>query len=518
MPDTADAFPDISDKKIMVGFWHNQQTPSVGYQHGTSASIELSQIPAEYNVVTVAFMTGSGIPTFTPDNLSDEQFRQQVAIVNQQGRPVLISLGGADAHIELATGEAQKLADEIIRLVEVYGFDGLDINLADSVISAGANQSEIPAALKRVKATYPQFIISMSPPFPALRRGGGWEVLIDNLAGYYDFIAPQYYNHGDEGVSGDNDWYAQKDDSKKAEFLYTLTDALVQGTRGYIQIPADKFVIGLPSNADAAASGYVQNEADVRSAYQRLAAQGTPVRGLMSWSVNWDAGHRQSGNAYAHQFVERFSQLVSEELATEPDSEPPGQPGKPDIELAEGQAVLSWAAASDNLAVARYHIWRNGVEIAQSLLPEWTDTQLSAGNSYEYQIVAADKAGNLSPPGESSVITVENEMPEEDSEKPATPQGLVAADMAQERLTLSWQAASDNLAIKHYRVYRNGVLISESPTTHFTDSLPDAAAIYEYQVAAVDNADNVSDKSPPLTVNTGSDNAVPPSAAAVTLQ
>ncbi|MCU5772710.1 glycosyl hydrolase family 18 protein [Erwiniaceae bacterium BAC15a-03b] len=502
--DTADSFPDISNKKIMVGYWHNWASQSDGFQQGTAANIDLTEIPAEYNVITVAFMTGSGIPTFQPYNMSDAGFRQKVATLNGEGRPVLISLGGADAHIELAPDDGQKFASEIIHLADTYGFDGLDIHLAGSAIAAGANQTEIPAALKRVKAQYPKFIISLSPEFPDLRdKGGAWKKLIENLEGYYDFISPQFYNQNDDGVEGENGWYAQNDDSKKAEFLYTLTDSLVHGTHGYLSVPADKLVIGLPSNEDAAANGYVKNEADVRSAWERLAAQGTAVRGLMAWSVNWDAGYNKSGNAYGNAFIERFAQLINEDLPGAPDHEAPGQPAKPDLTVSEGRVMLSWLPASDNVGVSHYSIWRNGAEIAQSLLPEWIDTEVSAGNHYEYHIVVADKAGNLSMPGESSSILVEEEALAEGSEKPATPSELVASEVGSDRLTLSWHAAAtDNMAVKHFRIYRNGEFISEAAETRYTDSGLVAGSIYEYQVAAVGAAEMFSDKSQPLIVKT----------------
>jgi chitinase len=92
--------PDIRGKKIFMGFWHNWG-PSAGYQGGLTGEVQLEDIPVEYNVVAVAFMKGAGIPTFKPYNQTDVEFRRQVGVLNKQGRAVLISLGGADAHIEL---------------------------------------------------------------------------------------------------------------------------------------------------------------------------------------------------------------------------------------------------------------------------------------------------------------------------------------------------------------------------------------------------------------------------------
>ncbi|MFU7280652.1 MBL fold metallo-hydrolase [Pseudomonas aeruginosa] len=125
--DAAAAMPSIAGKKILMGFWHNWPAGAAdGYQQGSFANIALEDVPSEYNVVAVAFMKGRGIPTFQPYNLSDAEFRRQVGVLNAQGRAVLISLGGADAHIELHAGQEQALAAEIVRLVETYGFDHLD--------------------------------------------------------------------------------------------------------------------------------------------------------------------------------------------------------------------------------------------------------------------------------------------------------------------------------------------------------------------------------------------------------
>lgn len=150
--------PDLSNKQVLVGYWHSwKSTGNDGYKQGTSADIALKDVNSAYNVIPVAFMKGDGInriPTFKPTGLTDAQFRSQVAELNQQGRAVLLALGGADGHVQLQTGDEQAFANEIIRQVETYGFDGLDIDLEQTAITAGNNKTVIPAALKIVKDHY----------------------------------------------------------------------------------------------------------------------------------------------------------------------------------------------------------------------------------------------------------------------------------------------------------------------------------------------------------------------------
>lgn len=299
--DDASLMPDISNKKVLIGFWHNfpdDPYKDDGYKYGNPTNIDLIDVPPEYNVVTVAFMGGSGIPTFVPDRWTDAEFRRQIGVLNAQGRPVLLSLGGAEAHVELAAGQEEALAYEIIRLVETYGFDGLDIDLEQTAILAGDNITVIPAALKMVKDHYREegknFIITMAPEFPYLRTGASYEKYAQALDGYYDIISPQLYNQAGDGlwVEEINTWLTQNNDALKEEFLYYMADSFIHGTRGFIQAPADKLVLGIPTNVDAAGSGYVIDENAVLNALQRLEEEGNPIKGLMTWSINWDIGKK----------------------------------------------------------------------------------------------------------------------------------------------------------------------------------------------------------------------------------
>lgn len=346
---------------VVVGYWHSW-CDGAGYKGGIAPCIKLDQINPQYNVVNVSFMKVHGndsIPTFKLDpaiGLNESQFTAQIAELNKQGRAVLLALGGADAHIELRTGQEQAFADEIIRLVELYGFDGLDIDLEQTAITAANNQTVIPAALRLVKDHYrsqgKNFLITMAPEFPYLTQSGAYIPYIRNLEGYYDWINPQFYNQGGDGLYVDSiGWIAQNNDALKEEFIYYIANSLSNGTRGFYKIPHDKLVFGIPSSIDAAATGYVKDPQKLYNAFNRLKNEGQPLRGVMSWSINWDVGRNAAGQSYNSSFIKNYGPFIHGQVITPP----PVENGKPlfsgitDARIKQGATFdpLSGVTASD---------------------------------------------------------------------------------------------------------------------------------------------------------------------------
>lgn len=503
--DAADKMPDISNKQIAVGYYHNWvPEQGAGYRGGIPAATDLEKINSFYNVISVAFMKGDGIPTFEPYDISDTEFRKKVASLNEEGRAVLISLGGADSHIQLHNGQEQAFADEIIRLVERYGFDGLDIDLEQSAITAGDNQTVIPKALKIVRSHYAKqgkhFIISMAPEFPYLRTGGSYVPYLQALENEYDFIAPQLYNQAGDGLSIGHEWIAQNNDSRKYEFLYGMSQAFETGGSGYVRIPANRLALGIPANNDAAANGYVQDPSVVYQVFEQMEKEKTPLKGLMTWSVNWDEGKNSAGVSYNESFAKAYQGLFKEQV---PDNEKPSRPTNLRGTATTSSVTLSWTPSTDNVRVDHYNIYENNRLIGTSNTASYTHQGLRPDTTYSYTVEAVDPSGNRS--DRSAVYRIKTK---EGSQLPAPsiPADLVVRNVTQTTIQLSWRANDWQEEVSYYEIYRNNQRIATSETPSFVDTHLMAATTYTYQVRAV-NAAGISGLSQQVVATTKDDSS-----------
>ncbi|WP_438426342.1 M14 family zinc carboxypeptidase [Aquimarina macrocephali] len=104
--------------------------------------------------------------------------------------------------------------------------------------------------------------------------------------------------------------------------------------------------------------------------------------------------------------------------------------------------------------------------------------------------------------GEVEDYTVAIGGPSADTQDPSTPAGLTASNVAQTTLTLSWNAATDNVGVTGYDVYQGATnLGSVTATTRNITGLT-ANTAYQFTVKAKDAAGNQSVASSTLNITT----------------
>jgi chitodextrinase len=165
------------------------------------------------------------------------------------------------------------------------------------------------------------------------------------------------------------------------------------------------------------------------------------------------------------------------------------------------QINLSWSASTDNVAVASYRVYRDGVFVAiLANVTTYQDTGLTPSTIYSYNVDAVDAAGNASGLSPATTATTPTTV---DTTAPSTPTDLSANAVSDSQINLSWTASTDNVAVTGYRITRNGTLLVTlgNVTTYQNTSLT-GATTYTYRVRALDAAGNVSPQSTAASATT----------------
>jgi len=216
--------------------------------------------------------------------------------------------------------------------------------------------------------------------------------------------------------------------------------------------------------------------------------------------------------------VSGFSNSLSGKPA---DSKPPAQPTNL-IAVVEGQYVrIKWNAPND-IDLQGYYVYsrRSDLEFLRVVsLPIPTDTMeyydtgfeqkgLWQGKTYYYGVSAVDNVMN-----ESEMTIIEVSIP--DNDPPKTPVSSYAESTDEGLVEITWQP-SMSLDVTNYRIYRtesNGQAksIKETADSIFKviDSDVKRGVTYGYQVVAVDNFGNESEKTETMDV-VPRDRTVPP--------
>lgn len=152
--------------------------------------------------------------------------------------------------------------------------------------------------------------------------------------------------------------------------------------------------------------------------------------------------------------------------------------------------TLTWTSATDNRGVAGYRVTRNGTALADVAGTSFSDPAVTPGVAYTYSVSAYDAAGNMGAAATATVTTTGA-----DTTAPTAVPSLSTSVSKNRSVKLTWNAASDNVAVTGYLVLRDGVTVGAVSSLSFSQSRVPAGS-YTYALIARDAAGN---ESPPVS-------------------
>ncbi|WP_327234238.1 glycoside hydrolase family 18 protein [Streptomyces sp. NBC_01317] len=330
----------------------------VGYLHSSFANgsgyTRMADVPASWDVINLAFgeptSVTSGDIRFSlcpvaecPNVESVADFKAAIKAKQAAGKKVLISIGGANGQVQLATTAARDtFVSSVSKIIDEYGLNGLDIDFEGHSLSLNTGDTDfrspttpvivnLISAIKTLKAKYGAgFVLTMAPEtfFVQLGyqyygsgpwggqdpRAGAYLPVIHALRDDLTLLHVQDYNSG--SIMGlDNQYHSMGG----ADFHIAMTDMLLTGfpvagntSRVFPALRPDQVAIGLPASTQAG-NGYT-TPTEVNKALNCLTKKtdcgsyqthGTwpALRGLMTWSINWD---RFNGQEFSRNFDAYF--------------------------------------------------------------------------------------------------------------------------------------------------------------------------------------------------------------------
>jgi len=389
----------------LVGYFQNWQDANATY-------IQLDQVDARYNVIDVAFavpQNGTEYKMeFIPDQVSQSTFISQMQTLQSQGKKVIISIGGATAPVSLGNiAERDTFISTMTNILSAYNFDGMDIDLEGGSLSLTGGTIAVPVdapvinliyAIKQIMGNYfsqtgHKLILTMAPETAGVQGGqsaygGIWGAhlpVIDALRDSLELIHVQLYNSGSQyGLDGQI--YTQS----TADFIVAMCEAVIRGfnTSGgmFTGLPANKVAVGLPACSMAAGSGftdtltvknaidYLRGDGPQPGSYSLINANGYPdLRGMMTWSINWDAvATCGSAYEYARNFQNIFGTATSVSIIHDAEKIFSVYPVP-----ADQQIIVNVSSAENFSGVKIYNV--TGVEIFSERLKE-QQAAIDAGN------------------------------------------------------------------------------------------------------------------------------------------
>jgi chitinase len=312
-------------KHILIGYWHN-------WNNTSAAFLRLREVISHFDVINIAFAVpsphGNGEIVFEPHNaVSIAEFKSDILQLQSLGKRVLISIGGAGGSTAIEDMTArQRFVDSIITIIREYNFDGMDINLEGKVIlDPGDTDFKNPitpairhliTAIREIRSSFgPDFILSMTPETINVQAGfgdyqglsGSYLPLIHDLRDILTYLQVQHYNSNPLTALDGNIYLPGTADFQVAMAEMLLHGFPIQGdsTEVFPPLKPEQIVLGMASLPDAVTNGYAapselqkalnyltQNESFGGGYFRQNQENYSSLRGVMTWSINWDAANR----------------------------------------------------------------------------------------------------------------------------------------------------------------------------------------------------------------------------------
>lgn len=125
------------------------------------------------------------------------------------------------------------------------------------------------------------------------------------------------------------------------------------------------------------------------------------LRGVES-SRGADYASKEHASGHAPKLVVTYTE------SEEADITPPTAPTELTVAGATAAKVdLNWSASTDDSGYVIYKVYRDGVQIGETLQTFYSDQTAQPGKTYEYMVIAVDRAENASPASNTVTVTTE---------------------------------------------------------------------------------------------------------------
>jgi len=141
-------------------------------------------------------------------------------------------------------------------------------------------------------------------------------------------------------------------------------------------------------------------------------------------------------------------------IVSPPNTTPPSTPTN--LTAVSGSstgAYVQWSPSTDNIGVAGYHMWRNGVQLPNTIYTGFQDSGLTPNTKYTYSVMAFDLGENRSAAASVTVTTL-------NTSAPNPPSNVAGVSVSGVQVNLTWTAPSGGVPITSYQLFRGS-----SPTT-----------------------------------------------------